>query len=160
MTVTALGATASTLTSNLLGMGEAEAVWPMLRRTVRLCVLILVPVICLVVVFQNAVLGIFTSDVVLIDASRGALYVMLSSYVFTIPGQILFLSVSGTGNTRSALVIETGSLTLYTIFIIIAIFQFRVPLWACWFSEHIYNAFTLIFSFSYLRWGNWRTKLI
>lgn len=160
MTVTALGATASTLTSNLLGMGEPDAVWLMLRRTIRLCVLILGPVICLVLLFHDTVLGIFTNDYMLIGASRGSLYVMLSSYVFTIPGQILFLSVSGTGNTRSALAIETGTLTLYTIYIIVAIFHLRVPLWACWFSEYVYNAFTLVFSFCYLRCGNWRTKRI
>lgn len=160
MTVTALGATASTLTSNLLGMGESEAVWPMLRRTIRLCFLILLPVIFLVAIFHNEVLGIFTGEEPLVAASRGSLYVMLSSYIFTIPGQILFMSVSGTGNTRTALAIETLSLTLYTIFIIVAIFHYRVPLWFCWFSEYVYNFFALAFSFSYLRWGNWREKRI
>lgn len=160
MTVTALGATASTLVSNLMGQSDCEAVLPMLKRTIRLGLYILIPTISLLFIFGNAVLSIFTNDVAVIEASRGALYTMLSSYLFTIPGQILFMAVSGTGNTRTALFFEFFSLTLYTLYIIIAIFYYRVPLWAGWLSEHIYNVIILLLSFSYIKWGNWRTKRI
>lgn len=160
MTVIALASTATTLTSNLIGQGEAQSVHSMLRRTVRLGFIILLPVIALIAVFPDAVLGVFTDNSAIISEARGALFVMLSSYIFTIPAQILFHAVSGTGNTLTALVIELLALTIYTAFVFIAIFGYRIPLAACWLSEHIYGCCALLFSYSYLRWGHWQQKSI
>jgi len=160
MTVISLASTASTLVSNLMGQGELEAVGPMLRRTIRLGFFILVPAILLIILLADKVLYIFTSDGELIAASYGSLYMMLSSYVFTIPAQILFQAVSGTGNTRTALAIELTALTIYCFYIGVAIFHFRIPLAWCWFSEYVYNILALALSFSYLKWGNWRSRII
>lgn len=160
MTVSALAATASTLTSNLMGQGEMDGVWPMLGRTIRLGFAILVPAILLIALFGDDVMRLLTNDVDVIEASRGSLYVMLSSYVLTIPAQILFMSVSGTGNTRTALALELLSLSAYTLFIVVAIFHYRVSLAACWLSEYVYNSFALLLSFCYLKWGNWQSRRI
>lgn len=158
MTVAALAATASTLVSNLMGQGDPEAVPPVLRRTVRLGFAILVPAIALIAIGGDAVLRLFTNEPEVIAASRGALYVMLSSYVLTIPAQIYFQAVSGTGNTRTALAIEMASLVIYCVFIFVAIFHYRVSLPVCWMSEHVYNLFAFLFSFAYFKWGNWRAR--
>lgn len=160
MTVIALASTASTLVSNLMGQGEIQAVGPMLRRTITLGFFILVPIIALIFLFGEQVMSIFTNDASLIEAGRGALYVMLSSYILTIPAQILFHSVSGTGNTRTVLAIEFAALFIYCIFIGIAIFGYRIPLTWCWLSEHVYGFFALLFSVIYLKWGNWEGKKI
>lgn len=160
MSVIALASTASTLVSNLMGQKEYDAVWPMLRRTIALGFMILCPVILLIGLFPMAVMGIFTNDVPLIQTGLGALYMMLSSYILTIPAQILFHAVSGTGNTRTALLIEVLSLAIYTMYIVIAIFHYKVPLTWCWFSEYVYAFFALIFSFIYLRYGHWQKKQI
>lgn len=160
MTVIALASTASTLVSNLMGRGEADAVMPMLRRTVALGFFILVPVIALIGFFPDVIMGIFTNDAELIAASRGALYVMLSSYIFTIPAQIIFHAVSGTGNTRMALFIEFLSLAIYCVYVGVAIFGYKVSLPWCWVSEHIYGVFAFIFSYAYMLKGNWRRMQI
>lgn len=158
MTVIALASTASTLTSNLIGAGHIESVRPMQNRVVRMGFVVLAPLIAVIGFFPDAVMSIFTNDAALKSTARGALYVMLSSYIFTIPAQILFHSVSGTGNTRTALVIEATALFIYCIYIGIAIFHFRVSLPYCWLSEHVYAVFALIFSFIYLKFGNWQKK--
>lgn len=158
MTVIALASTASTLTSNLIGAGHIESVRPMQNRVVRMGFVVLAPLIAVIGFFPDAVMSIFTNDAALKATARGALYVMLSSYIFTIPAQILFHSVSGTGNTRTALVIEATALFIYCIYIGIAIFHFRVSLPYCWLSEHVYAVFALIFSFIYLKFGNWQKK--
>lgn len=160
MTVIALASTASTLASNLMGQGQNQAVWPMLHRTIRLGFLVLIPLITFIALFPNLIMGIFTTDTALLNASRGALYMMLSSYIFTIPAQILFHSVSGTGNTRTALAIEFTALAIYCVYIGIAIFHFRVALHWCWMSEYVYAFFAMVFSYAYLKWGNWQKKQI
>lgn len=158
MTVIALASTANTLTSNLIGAGHIESVRPMQNRVVRMGFVVLAPLIAVIGFFPDAVMSIFTNDAALKATAREALYVMLSSYIFTIPAQILFHSVSGTGNTRTALVIEATALFIYCIYIGIAIFHFRVSLPYCWLSEHVYAVFALIFSFIYLKFGNWQKK--
>lgn len=160
MTVIALASTASTLVSNLMGAGDFDAIRPMLRRTVRLGFFILVPLMALAALFPSAVLGIFTNEQALIEAGRWPMYVLFTSYVFTIPAQIYFHAVSGTGNTRTALVFELTALTIYTVYVVVVIFYLRAPLSVCWMSEHVYAVFALLFSYVYLRRGNWQARKI
>ena len=156
MTVIALSSTAATLVSNLMGQGRADEVWPMLRRTIRLCTAILLPPIVIMSCMPDVVLGIFTSHAELIAAGRAPLYVMFSSYVFTIPAQILFHAVAGTGNTRAALIFEAVALTIYCVYVGVAIFGLRLSLSWCWFSEFVYHFFALLFAYLYLRSGRWK----
>lgn len=160
MTITALGSTASTLTSNLMGQGEPGAVMPLLRQTVRLTFGILTPVLILIGLFPSVVMGIFTNDALLMDSARPALYVLLTSYVLTIPAQIYFHAVSATGNTRAALRLELFSLGIYTVYVVVAIFTLRVSLAACWASEFVYSALCFAQAYAYMRRGRWMTKRI
>lgn len=160
MTVIALSSTASTLVSNLMGAGEHEAVAHVLRKTVKLGFFILCPVILVVALFPEATLGVFTSEPALIAAGVAPLYVLLSSYVLTIPAQIYFHAVSATGNTRTALSFELMSLTIYMVFVVVAIFLSRASLPVCWLSEHVYAFFCLLFSWTYMRSGRWKSKRI
>lgn len=160
MTVIALASTASTLASNLMGQGEADAVRPMLQRTVRLGFFILVPVWALMFIFPDLVMRIFTNEEALITAGRAPLYVLGTSYVLTIPAQIYFHAVSGTGNTRTALLFELISLTVYTLYVWVVVFRMRASLSICWTSEHVYGVMAFFFSWAYIRWGNWRLKRI
>lgn len=160
MTVIALSSTATTLVSNLMGAGEHDAVWPMLRRVIGLGYLILVPVLLLIGLFPDSVMHLFTADHSLVEIGRTALYVLLSSYLFTIPTQILLHAVSGTGNTRTALLFESISLSIYCVYVGVAIFGCRVSLPWCWFSEYVYHIFTFILCSAYMGSARWRNKRI
>ena len=160
MMVIALSSTASTLVSNLMGQGEYEAVWPMLRRTIGLVFMILVPVLVLICLFPMDVMHIFTNDEALMATALPALYVLITSYIFTIPAQILLHAVSGTGNTRIGLIFEFISLCVYCIYVGVAIFCYGVNLFWCWVSEYVYHIFAFLLCFSYMRWGRWQYKQI
>lgn len=160
MTIIALSSTATTLTGNLMGEGAVSAVRPMLRQTVRLCAFIVVPALTLTALFPDAVLRLFTDEPALVLAGRAPLYVLLTSYGLTIPAQILFHAVAGTGNTRTALVFETVSLGVYMVFVGVVIFHLRASLAVCWLGEHVYHVVALLLSWGYLRYGNWQAKRI
>ncbi len=160
MTIIAFASTASTLVSNLLGEGEASSVWPMLRRTVKMTFFVLLPILALIACFPNAVIRIFTDDESLIGLSRNALYVLLASNIVTVPTQILLHAVSGTGNTRITLRAELAALFFYVVYVLVAIFHFRVSLPWCWASEFVYGIVALAVSFAYMRWGRWQNKAI
>lgn len=160
MAVIALASTASTLVSNLLGQGDADAVWPLLRRVVKMGYVLLIPILLLIGLFPNVVMSIFTNDVSLMQAGHNALYVWIASYLFTIPAQIFFNAVSGTGNTKRAFFIEFSTLVIYTLYVIIAIYHFRLSLSWCWFSEFIYSGIAFVLCYGYMRSGKWKEKKI
>ena len=160
MTVMSLSSTASTLVSNLMGEKRYDDIKPMLLKVIKLSYFIALPLIALFCIFPSFVLGIYTNSEVLILASVPSLMVMSSSYLIQVPSNVLFSSVQGTGNTRTALTLEISSLVVYLIYIYVVIYRLRVDVSLCWLSEHIYYTLIFIFSLSYLKWGNWRKKRI
>ncbi len=160
MIMMAFGSTASTLTSNLIGSGEADAVRPVVGRVVRMCFFVLVPFYALVCLFPETVLSLFTNESGLIAASVAPVFVLASSYVLNIPAQIYLFGVQGTGNTRRVLLIELIALCFYTVFVVVVIFVLRPSLPICWLGEHVYALFALIPAWLYFRGGSWRQKRI
>lgn len=158
MTLVAFGSTISTLVSNFIGQGNDDSVMPMIHRVMKLTFLILVPVILLIATFSYNVLNIFTDDAALIRHAQGALYVLLSSYVFSIPAQLGLHAVSGSGNTKAALAMESVSLLIYTVYVFVAIFHFRSSLPVCWLSEFVYSIPISSLAYFYMRRGFWRKK--
>lgn len=160
MSMAALGATASTLSSNLLGQKEKDSVMPLMWRIVRLCYMVMVPFCLLVAFFPEPVIQVFTTDAALIDMSIAPLRMLIFSYLFGIPAQILLHVVSGTGNTRTALCAEVVTLITYALYLIIVVFGFRSNLTICWASEVLYSVGLLLYCWCYLRWGNWSGRQI
>lgn len=160
MAVTALAATASTLTSNLMGQGEADAVPAVVSRIIRLGCFIVLPMAVLAALFPEPVLRIYTDNPELIEAGRAPLYVLLSSYALSVPSQILFQSVSGTGNTRSAFAIELTALLFYTVYVVVVVIWQKADLAWGWGSELVYAGFILLLSWTYFRRGSWKQKVL
>lgn len=158
MSLLAFASTASTLTSNLIGAGQSSSVRPMIWRSIRLSCFLLIPVWAFIALFPEWVLGVFTNDAAIVAEGVAPLRMLGVSYFFQIPGLIYFQSVSGTGNTRTALSIEIISLFLYCLFIYVAVWEMRGNLTVAWASEVVYAAPMMIFSVLYLRFGNWRKK--
>jgi len=160
MTISAMASTASTLVSNLMGQNEMDAILPMINKTIKLAFYILVPLGCLVVLFPETVIRIYTEESALIATCVAPIFVLVSSYLFTIPQRIMLNSIMGTGSTRCALWIEMVSLVAYTAFIVAIVFCWKAPLAVCWFSEHVYSIPSLVLAWIYLRRNTWRNRTL
>ena len=77
-----------------------------------------------------------------------------------IPGNIYFQSVSGTGNTQTAFILELGALVIYLVYITIVIQGLKADVAFCWTAEHLYASCIGIVSYLYLRKGSWKNKKI
>ena len=159
MFVNAFASTNSSLVSNLIGAGESDRVLPLCRRMIGLCYAFVLPIGILIAMFPSTVLRIYTDNPDLIASSISSLWVMLSSYLFAVPGFIYFFSVSGTGNTRRALEIDMASIFVYVLYILYVAVWLRADVAVCWTTEYVYNIMILS-SFFYLWKGNWRNKKI
>lgn len=159
MFVNAFASTSSSLVSNLIGQGKSDQVMGLCGRMIRLCYFFVLPISALLALFPDLVLRIYTDNPDLIQSSIPSLWVMLSSYLLAVPAFIYFFSVSGTGNTQSALLIDMASIFVYVAYTYFIGVWLMADVAVCWTTEFAYNGMLLI-SFFYLWKGNWRNKKI
>lgn len=159
MFVNAFASTGSSLVSNLIGAGRTEEVLPLCRRMIRLCFLFVLPIGVAFALFPSLVLRIYTDNPDLIQASIPSLWVMLTSYLLQVPAFIYFFSVSGTGNTKTALRLELMSIAVYVLYTYYVACYLKADVAVCWTTDHVY--FLMMFSsYIYMVKGNWRNKQI
>ena len=104
----------------------------------------------------NMVLGAYTSNAELIAAAVPSLWVMLTTIVPCVPAFIYQFSVSGTGNTRTALGITLVCVTAYTLYTLWLVYVLRADVALCWTADHVYYLISLALSYAYIRSGRWR----
>ena len=160
MMVSAFASTCGSLVSNLIGAGHAAEVPRLIGKHIRLAYLFVTPIAVLCCIFPDAVLSIYTDMEGLRAASVQSLWVLCASYVLSVPAFIYFQSVSGTGNTRTALALELCALALYTVYITYVILICRMDVAVCWTAEFVYSAAILLFRILYIRYGKWVGKQI
>ncbi len=154
----ALGSATNTMVSNTIGAGRYNEVLKLLGRVVKISLLITGFIIVMVLLFPRVLIQIYTTDPLLISQTIPPMYVLLTLLpVFSI-GAILFNAVSGTGNTKTALIFELFTLTFYLSYMWWIIVYLRSSVALSWTSEHVYWFFLMAFSFFYLKYGNWQNK--
>ena len=160
MVMMAFASTCGSLTSNLIGRAHASEVPHLIHQHIRLAYLFVMPLALLFVLCPQLILGIYTAMADLREAAIPSLWVMCASYLLIVPANVYFQSVSGTGNTRTALALELSSLVLYTAYITWTILILRLDVALCWTSEMVYGIFILLFCWLYIRRGHWAGKQI
>ena len=156
----AIGSATSTLVSNTIGGGKQNEVLNLVKRLSFMSLGVMVVMIAIIATLPRLVVHIYTDDPLLINEIIAPLYVMLSSLPLYSIGTVLFSSISGTGNTRSALKIEIISLLFYVTYMWFIIVYLRSSVALAWTTEHVYWLLLTIIPFFYLRKGKWKEKKI
>lgn len=152
--------TCSTLVSNMIGEGHQDKVMSLVKRILKLSYGVVGAMIVLFCIFPQAVARIYTDIPDLIAASVPALIVMATSYSLNIGGQVLFLAVSGTGNTDTAFKLELIALAVYTIYCTIIVEWLRLDIAICWTAEFVYAGMLLLLGGIYMYSGCWKNRRI
>ena len=160
MVVSSFASTASSLVSNQIGAGRDGEVMGLSRRIIWMSYLFVLPLMVLIAAFPSAIIRIYTDNADLVSASVPSLIVMISSYLIAIPGFVWFNVVSGTGNTRSALLIESIALAVYSAYVYIMVWTLKADVAVCWTAEHVYGVALLAICYAYMRRGGWKQKKI
>lgn len=160
MIVAAFASTCSSIVSNLIGSGNIGQVWPTIRKHIVITYAVVIPVVAIISFFPIETASIYTNIDTIKTGAVHSLWVLCSSYMLTVPALVLFQSVSGTGNTRRAFMLEFTSTAVYTVFITIVIMHLKADVAYCWFAEHVYSGLLMTLCFLYLKRGNWsKTKI-
>ena len=152
--------TCSTLVSNIIGEGRQDKVMSLVGRILKLSYGVIGIMILIFCLFPEAIGRIYTDLPGLAEASVPALMVMACSYLCNTGGQVLFLAVSGTGNTKTAFRLELMTLVIYLIYCTVIIWWLRVDVAVCWTAEFVYGGILMLFSWLYLRSGRWKNRSI
>ena len=151
--VNALGGTTSSLVSNLLGAKSKQEVMPLCRKILKLGYLIGIPLLILAVIFNKEVIGIYSTNPVLIQSAFWPFVVGVSVFIPGLSGFVYLNAVSGTGNTRFAFVIQAITIILYMVYLWIISTFFTAPLAIYTAIEHLFVVSLLIMSAIYMkRW--------
>ena len=154
--VSAFASTCSSLVSNLIGEGHTDSVPRLIRRVIKLAYIPVTILAVLFAIFPEHVLRIYTDMPDLISDSVPSLFVLCFSYLFTCPALICFNAVSGTGNTRTAFVLEMSALVIYIMFCTVVIAWAKADVAVCWLAEIAYGLSMLVICGLYLWSNRWK----
>jgi len=150
----------NTLVSNLIGQGKNNQVLTLIKRVTILSVLSTALVLIFNLFIPEQMIGFYTNDAQLIKETLPTLNIIsFTMFVFAI-AFIQFNGVSGTGNTKTSLLIEFITISIYLVSTYYIALVLKASLPMVWCSEIIYFGLLGTLSYFYLRWGKWGGKSI
>lgn len=156
----AFAATSSSMVSNIIGQNRKEEVMQLIVKIMKISTLFAFSVAVLINLFPGVLLSIFGQDKTFIDAAIPVVRVVTMAMVFMSVATVWLNAVTGTGNSRVTLFIEIFTICLYCIFVYVVLEKLNLPIVYGWMSEWLYWSSIFIFSYSYMRSGKWKQKVI
>lgn len=158
--VMALSTATNTLVSNAIGAGFKNDVIKIINKTVLWGLIIALPIMATMVLMPELMVRIYTNSDELIQQTIPSIYTISGAVILFAVGFIAFSGVSGTANTKTALVIEIFTLFIYMSYVYWVTQIKQYPVHIAWTSEYVYMVFLGLLSYSYLLSGNWKKKEI
>lgn len=155
-----LSTATNTLVSNAIGAGYSEDVLKIINKIVKISFLSVLPIIALMLAFPKALVMIYTNSPDLIAETIPSVYTISIAVAIFSVAFIVFSGVSGTANTKTALVIEIITLAIYLCYIYWVVIVEEWPVELAWTSEYVYMFFLSLFSYWYIVSGRWKSKVI
>jgi len=153
-------ASVNTLVSNTIGEGRPGQVIPIISKVNKLSLMISIGVMAISLSFPEFLIRIYTDDAGLIEDALPVLYVVTGALLPLSMSINWFSGVSGTANTKVALLIEVSTIILYMAYVFVMTFTFNTSLAVIWTSEYVYIITLGLFSYLYLKFGNWKEKKV
>lgn len=158
--VNSLSSVANSLVSNLIGAGGAGQVGKLIKKIARFSLLLMLALAGTIALFPQYILSVYTTDAELIQSSIPSVYVICIAMLIASVANVVFNSVSGTGNTKGALYLEVFTLVFYMIYILTVGLVFRAPVEVCFTTEIVYYVLLLSVSVIYFKKAKWQNKRI
>ena len=156
----ALATTANTVVSNLIGAGRKEEVLPFLNRLAFIAMFLVFPIAGVTYLFPEFFAHIYTDNEGLIQDSIPVMKIVSAANMIFAFTFVIFNGVSGTGNTRTAFVMEFVTLFFYISYVYYTTIIHPSSIAVVWMSEFVYWVTIGVMAYLYLLKGNWRKKEI
>lgn len=144
-------AATNTLVSNIIGQNRTREVFSLVKKIILLsffCTLILVIVNLLK---PDLILSVFTNDILLIQDTLPLLYIISGSILCFSIATIFLSAVSGRGDTKASLIIESVTIAFYLFATYIFAVKLHLKLELIWCVEYVYFLIMGSLSYTYLK---------
>jgi putative MATE family efflux protein len=158
--VWSFSASVNSLVSNVIGEGNSNYVFPIIKKVNLMGMSISLGIIAISLLIPETLLKLYTNDQGLIQDALPVLYVVIFALIPLAVSINWFSGVSGTANTKVALLIEVSTILIYLAYVFITILVMDASLPVVWISEYVYVSTLGLFSFLYLKFGKWRGRKI
>lgn len=158
----ALATTANTLVGNAIGAGNAKMVLKLVRKIALLNLGIVVFMVIATLISPEFWISFIApqDQLSLVGDTVSPLIVLLFSLPITSLSIVAFNAISGTGNTKVALILEVITLVFYVGAMVWIVMYKQLSLSWCWTVEYFYWGPLLIMSVVYLTRAKWQNKII
>jgi putative MATE family efflux protein len=158
--VWSFSASVNSLVSNVIGEGNSNYVFPIIKKVNLMGMSISLGIIAISLLIPETLLKLYTNDQGLIQDALPVLYVVIFALIPLAVSINWFSGVSGTANTKVALLIEVSTILIYLAYVFITILVMDASLPVVWISEYVYVSTLGLLSFLYLKFGKWRGRKI
>ena len=156
----AFASTTNAMVSNIIGQGMEEKVLVLIRKIVKLSVGISLVVAIALNCFPGLILSVYGQDVGFTDAAIPVIRILSLALILMSFSTVWLNAVTGTGNTRVNLLIEIITIVFYCFYVWLTLERWNMSLVVGWMSELLYWFSLFIMSFTYIRSGRWKGKVI
>jgi putative MATE family efflux protein len=146
----------NTLVSNYIGAGRHTEVLALIKKIVILSLMCTFLALVANLFFPHKIIALYTNNPIIQSATYDTLQVINFSMFFFCTAFIVFNGVTGTGNTKVSLLIESINITIYLSSAFLIVHLFNPSIDQVWYSEFIYFSFLGGMSWWYLRSGKWK----
>lgn len=150
----------NTLVSYAIGKNESHQVKPIIIRSMLMACIGIAIITGASAISPEYIIGLFSKSPQIINETLPVYSVVTQASFALAFGMILFQSVSGTGNTKSALSIEFAIISIYLGSIYWMVNNSDQNIAQIWKMEFVYGIGLGILSLLYLRFGQWKNKSI
>lgn len=156
----AMSSATSSIVSNAIGEGFSKQVIPIVKKVLFLSMGIMLLVAIMAAFVPRLMISIYTNDPTLLSSSITSYYIILGAVFMFSATIVLFNGVLGTGNTRTGLVIELVTLSLYLVLAWLLAVKLRQPIEIVWLCEYMYAIVLGSLSWIYLKKGKWEGRVL
>lgn len=150
----------NSLVSYLMGEKHFDKIGVLVKRSALMSLASVAIVVAIVYAVLPQIIAFYTPDLTLVtDTIPVAKVVMIGATTMSL-AFVVFMAVSGTGNTLIAFGLEFSDVFFYIVLAFILVEYTNANVTTIWFIETFYAAYMLIICSLYLKYGKWRSKII
>jgi putative MATE family efflux protein len=158
--VWAFASTSNAMVSNIIGQGKKDKVEFLIKKIMTLSFAFTLILCLLLNLFPDIFLSVFGRDKSFTEEAIPVIRIVSIGVLCMSVATVWLNAVTGTGNTKINLYIEIVAITLYSLYIWLALRVWNLSLVWAWASELIYWVVLFTLSFLYIRSGHWKKKII
>jgi Na+-driven multidrug efflux pump len=148
------------MVSNIIGQGKKEKVTELIWRIVKISTGLSLLVAILLNLFPRVLLSAYGQDEAFTTAAIPVVRVVTAAMVLMSFSVVWMNAVTGTGNSRITFLIELITIVLYCIYVWLVLEKYFLSITIGWMSEWLYWLSIFFFSWTYIRSGRWKGKVI